>query len=158
MRTAGLAALLAVAVAAGCGSTRSAPRDDPGAFAVKVVGLIVRNQYPKAWGDLHPEDQKVAPLDEYVACETQSPILLLPTSVTVVGVNDRAVALGDGRTLPSKAIRLVIVFPGEKHVLVRTVHVVAAGRRWTWVLPPARFRDYRADRCRDAAPPPVPET
>jgi hypothetical protein len=30
---------------------------------------------------------------------------------------------------------------------VHTVHLVASGGAWKWILPSWRFRDYRADRC-----------
>jgi hypothetical protein len=53
--------LLAVLVAAGCGAAKQ-PKDDPGAFATKVVGLIVHNKYTAVWDDLHPVDQQAAPL------------------------------------------------------------------------------------------------
>jgi len=140
----------AVALAAGCGGT-AAPHDDPAAFAVKVVHLIVENKYREAWDNLHPDDQKVAPVDEYVSCETSSPVALQPTSVTALGVADQPVALGNGNSVPSKAVRVRIAFPGANNVVVQTVHVVAAKGRWTWILPAWRFRYYAADRCPTAA-------
>ena len=50
--------LLAAAalMAAGCGSSNTQPKDDPGLFAVKVVDQIVHNRYSAAWNDLHPSD------------------------------------------------------------------------------------------------------
>jgi hypothetical protein len=42
---------------------------------------------------------------------------------------------------------------------VHTVHVVAEHGNWTWILPPSRFRDYRADKCPiDAGSSPPPST
>ncbi len=143
-----------VALAAGCGGASSTPSGDPGAFALKVMRLIVTNQYTKAWGDMHPDDKKAASLAEYVACETRSPVLVQPTSVKVVGISDRSVGLGNGHFVATKAVRVRIVFPGQENVLVHTVHVVAAEGRWTWILPSWRFADYRADRCSTAASPP----
>lgn len=151
-----LLALAAVALLAGCGSS-SAPKDDPGAFAVNVVKLITGNSYARAWQDLHSTDQKVAPLDEYVTCESRSPVLTAPTSVRVVKIADESVGLGDGRFVPSKAVDVRIAFPGQENVLVHTVHVVAEGGRWKWILPSWRFRDYRADKCpidAGSSPPP----
>jgi hypothetical protein len=146
----------AVGLAAGCGGGSGTPGDDPGVFAVKIVHLIVANQYEQAWTDLHPDDQKVAPLKEYVACETRSPVALQPTSVVALGVGDEPVGLGNGHSVASKAVRVRIAFPGANNVLVRTVHVVAAGGRWKWILPAQRFRDYAADRCPTATTPAPP--
>jgi len=58
--------LVLAALAAGCGGA-GAPSDDPGAFASRVVGLIVHNKYSAVWDDLHPIDQDVAPFAEYSA-------------------------------------------------------------------------------------------
>jgi hypothetical protein len=151
---------LAALVLAGCGGTSAAkkqPSDDPGAFAVGVVKLIVANHYARAWQDLHPVDQEAAPLDEYVSCESRSPVLTAPTSMRVVGITDESVGLGNGRFVPSKAVRVRMVFPGP-NVIVHTVHVVASGGQWRWILPSWRFRDYRANTCptdAGSAPPPA---
>jgi hypothetical protein len=153
--------VLAVAVTAllaGCGgSSSSTPSDDPGMFAVGVVKLIVGNHYTRAWQDLHSADQKVAPLDEYVACESRSPVLTAPKAMKVVKVTDESVGLGNGRFVPSKAVGVRMVFPGQ-NVLTHTVHVVAEGGHWKWILPSWRFRDYRAQKCptdAGSAPPPT---
>lgn len=149
--------LVAAALLAGCGSGSPAPKDDPSAFAVGVVKLIVANSYTRAWQDLHSADQKVAPLEEYVTCESRSPVLTAPTSVKAVKVRDESVGLGNGKFVPSKAVDVRMVFPGQKNVLTHTVHVVAEGGRWKWILPSWRFRDYRADKCptdAGSAPPP----
>jgi hypothetical protein len=143
---------------AGCGGGGSAaPTDDPGVFAVNVVQLIVGNSYTRAWQDMQSKDQKVAPLDEYVTCEKRSPVLTAPTSMKVVGVSDESVGLGDGTFVPSKAVKVRMVFPGAGNVLTHTVHVVAEHGRWKWILPSWRFRDYRADTCpTDAGSTPPP--
>ena len=142
---------------AGCGGGSAAPKDDPGAFAVNVVKLITGNSYSTAWEDLHSTDQKVAPLDEYITCESRSPVLAVPTSMRVVGVSDESVGLGDGSFVDSKAVKVRMVFPGGGNVLTHTVHVVAEHGHWKWILPSWRFRDYRADTCpTDAASAPPP--
>ena len=142
---------------AGCGGGSAAPKDDPGTFAVGVVKLITGNSYSRAWRDMHSADQKVAPLEEYVGCESRSPVLLAPTSMKVVGVSDESVGLGNGRFVPTKAVKVRMVFPGGGNVLVHTVHLVAEHGSWKWILPSWRFRDYRADRCpTDAGSTPPP--
>jgi hypothetical protein len=148
--------LLAVLAVAGCGSSAAQPKDDPSGFAVKVLGLIVHNQYTDAWGDLHPVDQDVAPLAEYVQCETRSPVLAMPRTTKVLEVTDESIGLGDGSFVQSKAVAVQLGFAGGFQ-LVHTVHVVAENGKWTWILPAWRFRDYKADKCPvDAGPSPAP--
>ena len=150
MRPVALIAAVAV-LATACGSSSAKPKDDPSAFAVKVVQLITHNQYATVWGDLHPTDQKVAPLSEYVQCETANPVVAAPEKMKVVSVNEESVGLGDGSFVKSTAIDVRMNFRGGFHV-VHTVHVVAKDGKWTWILPPWRFRDYKADKCPSSAP------
>jgi hypothetical protein len=149
---------IAAALLAGCGSTSARPKDDPQAFAVGVVKLITANHYTRAWQDMHSTDQKVASLDEYVACESRSPVLAAPTSVRAVGVSSESIGLGNGRFVESKAVRVRMVFPGAGNVLTHTVHVIAEHGHWKWILPSWRFRDYRADRCPGGVGSPPPPT
>jgi hypothetical protein len=139
-------AAAAVLVAAGCGGKDAKPKDDPGKVAVAVLDQITRNHYAKAWGDLHPEDQRVAPLAEYVGCETRSPVIARPVKVKVVRVKKESVGLGDGTFVDSTAVDLRLHFAGD-FSLVHTVHLVASDGSWKWILPAWRFRDYKADRC-----------
>jgi hypothetical protein len=153
-----LALLLAATavLAAGCGST--GPKDDPGKFASRVVGLIVHNKYSTVWEDLHPVDQKVAPFSEYVSCETRNPVIAVPRSMKVVSVNDESVGLGDGKFLASKAVDVRLGFDGGFRV-THTVHIVADHGKWKYILPSWRYRDYKADRCptdSGSTPPPSP--
>ena len=155
MRRAAVAGLLLLA-AAGCGGRSAQPKDDPGAFAVKVVGMIAHNQYVRAWKDLHSRDQRVAPLAEYVGCELRNPVITAPTKMRVLAVSNESVGLGDGSFVPSKAVDVRLSFRGNFHV-THTVHLVAEHGRWKWILTPWRFRDYRADLCPtnpDSTPPP----
>ena len=147
---------LAALVIAGCGAAKQ-PTDDPGVFATKVVGLIVHNQYTAVWDDLHSADQKVAPLKEYTGCETRNPVIAAPRTVKVVKVTDESIGIGNGKFVDSKAVAMQLGFAGNFKV-THTVHVVADGGKWTWILPSWRYRDYKADTCpTDAAsaPPPV---
>lgn len=139
------ALLLAVLVVAGCGSSGK-PKADPGPVASKVVGLIVHNKYSTVWDDLYSADQKVAPLTEYVACETRNPVIAVPHTVKVVSVNEESVGVGDGTFVHSKAVGVRLEFAGGFRV-VHTTHLVAEDGRWKWILPPWRYRDYKADRC-----------
>ena len=139
--------VLLVPAAAGCGSKGDArPQENPRLAAVRVLDQIVHNHYSDAWGDLHSIDQKVAPLSEYVGCETRSPVIARPRSVKVVSVNTESVGLGDGKFVESTAVDIRMGFAGS-FSLVHTVHLVAEDGKWKWILPSWRFRDYKADRC-----------
>jgi hypothetical protein len=152
-----VAAALAVLAFTGCGSSASgAPKDDPKKAALKVLDQIVHNRYTEAWDDLHPTDQAVAPRDEYVTCESRSPVVSIPRSVRAVGVKDESIGLGDGSFVPSKAVALRLGFAGGL-VVTHTVHLVASHGSWKWILPSWRFRDYKADHCpTDAGSSPPP--
>jgi hypothetical protein len=147
-----VAAAVLVVTAAGCGSSNARPKENPRVAALRVVDRIVHNQYVQAWGDLHSVDQKVAPLAEYVACETRSPVIARPLSMKVVSVNDESVGLGDGKFLDSTAVDVRMTFAGNFH-LVHSVHLIAEDGKWKWILPSWRYRDYRADRCPTAQKP-----
>ena len=139
-------ALVAV-VAAGCGgSGSSAPKEDPSTAAVRVVHQITANRYAQAWGDLHSKDQHVAPLGEYVDCETRSPVIVRPRGVKVTKVTEESFGIGDGTFVETKAVAVRLTFAGAFKV-THTVHLVAEDGRWKWILPSFRFRDYKANRC-----------
>jgi hypothetical protein len=125
-------------------------------FATHVVRQIVHNQYSHVWEDMHPVDQKVAPFAEYISCENRSPVIAAPRTMKVVRVDDESVGLGNGKFVDSKAVRVRLGFAGGFKV-THTVHVVARDGKWKWILPPWRFRDYKADRCpTDAGSTPTP--
>ena len=150
--------LLVGALVAGCGATKNAqPKGDPGAFATKVVDLIVHNKYSAAWGDLHSVDKQVAPSSEYVSCEIRNPVIAVPRTVKVLSVKDESVGMGDGTFVDSKAVAVRLGFAGSFKV-THTVHVVDDHGKWTWILPAWRYRDYKGDTCPSdpgSAPPPV---
>src|SRR5215218_11407847 len=108
-----LAPLLLVAlVLAGCGGRSSAPKEDPGTAAVRVVHQITANDYAHAWGDLHSKDQDVAPLGEYVDCETRSPVIARPRGVKVMKVTEQSFGLGDGTFVDTEAVAVRLTFAG----------------------------------------------
>jgi len=158
MRTLLPVLVLLALLTAGCGSKRSAkPTENPRVAAARVLDQIVHNHYTDAWGDLHSVDQRVAPLAEYVACETRSPVTARPRSVKVVSVNRESVGLGDGKFVQSTAVDIRMAFAGS-FSLVHTIHLVAEDGKWKWILPSWRFRDYKADRCptdSGSTPPPA---
>jgi hypothetical protein len=148
---------LVLVAAAGCGSGTPAPKADPGQAAVHVVQLISHNRYAEAWDALAPPDQKVAPREEYVSCESRSPVLTAPQSVRVLGQSDESVGLGDGTFVETKAVRLQLVFGAFR--ATQTVHLLAAKGAWRWILKPDRYRIYKANGCpSDAGSTPPPSS
>src|SRR4051795_9804110 len=119
----GLVALALVIGVAGCGGDgSSAPKEDPGVAAVRVVRQITANSYAQAWGDLHSKDQHVAPLGEYVDCETRSPVIARPGGVKVVKVTEQSFGIGDGSFVETKAVAVRLVF-ADAFNLTQTVHL-----------------------------------
>ena len=146
------AALLALVLAA-CGSQAQKPED----AAIKDVGLIVSNKYSEAWDQLYSRDRAVAPRDEYVTCESRSPVIEVPKSTKALGVTDESVGIGDGTFVDSKAVKLQLDFRGGR--LVHTVHVIEEGGKWKWMFPAARYRQYKANQCAtDAGSSPPPSS
>lgn len=137
---------------AGCGSSGGAPKAAPGPFAVSVVQRIVHNRYGAAWGDLLSADRKVAGHDEYVACESRHPVAAVPRALRVLRVSDESVGLGDGTFVKSTAVAVRITFAGDL-AITHTVHLVAESGHWRFILPPWRYRDYKANRCPSSTPP-----
>ena len=129
-------------------------------FAVKVVDQIVHNRYTTAWDDLHPVDQKVAPLRRVrAAARRRSPVIAAPLSTKVVSVE--ATSRSGSATARSSRARPCTSGSASRaaFTLVHTVHLVAAHGKWTWILPSCRFRDYRDDKCPvDAGSTPPPAT
>ena len=135
--------LAAVALLAGCrrvagcgGSGSSAPKDDPGAFASKVVSLIMHNRVRAGRGaTCISMDQASRRSREYVGCETRSPVIAVPRGVKVLK-RDRRVgrASATARSSTRKAVAVRLAFAGAFKV-THTVHLVAEDGRWKWILP-----------------------
>jgi hypothetical protein len=133
---------LSIAVLAGPGVASSAPRkphSSPVRFLSHVVRLLVANRYADAWYSLDPADQELAPEPVYVACESLTPI---PGRLVAL----RALRVGHDRIGVAVRFRLRIADMGAATTVDLTAHAVVAGRRWAWILPPARRALYR-DGC-----------
>ena len=147
-RAAAACAAAVMLVATGCGASHSStPTADPKQVAVKVLGQIVHNRYTQAWDSLHPSDQDVAPRVEYVSCETRSPVIAVPTSVKVRRRSQR-VGRDRRRLVSSRAPQSTC---GSASPAASTSSTPCTWSRRTasgrWILPPTRYRDYKADRC-----------
>jgi hypothetical protein len=133
-------------------SQRGVDRGDPVVFLKGVVRQIAGNHYARAWKSLAPVQKRLVPKDEYVRCESASPIPGRLTSLKVVRTFDEPVQIpGADATVTSTAVtfRLTITEPSlhDSVVLTHTVHAVPAAGRWAWILPPARFELHRSGTC-----------
>jgi hypothetical protein len=141
----------------GPGSSAVPAARDPVAFLRTVVRQIAANDYATAWRTLHPAQQRVAPLAEYVGCEQESPIPGRLTSMRVLRVAQERLRIpGTAAATPVKAVTLRLRIEDRalkaSVVIVHTVHAVRVAHRWAWTFPPARYRLYRDDACGDATP------
>jgi hypothetical protein len=131
---------LATALLVGAGTASSAPKPhgSPVRFLARIVRLLAANRYAEAWKWLDPADQKLAPEPVYVACESLSPV---PGRL----VSLHPLHVGRDRLGVAVRFRLEIAEDGIPQVttVVLAAHAVVAGRRWAWILPPARRALYR---------------
>jgi hypothetical protein len=134
------------------------PGGDPVAFVEHVVRLVAANRYREAWEGLNPVDQRVVPLTAYVSCETLTPIPGRLVSLRVLSVTRSAVDLTPTARVSGVAVRLRLVIAGhalpQGVVIEHVFHAVASNGSWTWVLPPARFEQYRRGECPGVSPAP----
>lgn len=151
-----LAAATAVLVCAGTSTAAkgASPRHlgDPSRFLTSVVTDIAANDYAHAWLSLYPLHQRAAPLDEYVACELNSPIPgQLDDIVVLRSVRTSVPVPGVARRVRGAAVtfRIRISQPLlAASVDVRaTFHAVPFRGRWRWILPAARYQMYRDNDC-----------
>jgi hypothetical protein len=109
------------------------------AFLAGVIRLIAANHYAQAWQTLDPTDQRIAPEDAYVACESQTPIP--GTLVSLRTLRVRPERIGIAATF---ALRISGAALPEGVRVVLTAHAVDADGRWAWILPRSRRALYRS--------------
>jgi len=167
LATLAVAAVAAIAAGAvligsrgGSGSTAQ-PKDDPVEFLKVVLGQIVRNDYADAWQTLHPAQQRVVSQRDYVRCELQTKIIGHLDSLTLVRAFDDPVLVAGGGVRPVESkvatFRLRLSEPGVGVItFTHSVHAVAVGGHWRWILTPHRYELYRLGGCSQAPPPASP--
>jgi hypothetical protein len=128
---------------------------DPVAFLRQVVGEIAANQYATAWQTLDPAQQRLVARDDYVRCESLTPIPGELTSIRVLARQQEKIVVAGTTTdaVPSAAVTFRLrISDAALHaslVVTHTVHAVAAGDRWAWILPPKRLALHRSGTCLD---------
>lgn len=124
-----------------------------------VIRQIVSNDYEHAWLSLHPAQQQLVSQEDYVRCESQSPVSGHLVWIKTVRVKDARFAVrGLARRVTGKAVTLRIKLAddetGASVVLTHTVHTVAVAGRWRWILPAERIELYRSSACAEPGPSP----
>jgi hypothetical protein len=147
---AGGAAFATVSVAGLAPQTR--PPGDPVVFLRGVVRQIAANEYARAWQTLAPDQQRLVSKQEYVRCESASPIPGRLAWIKVVRSFDDPVAVaGTGDAVTSKAVTFRLkIAEASLHasvVVTHTVHAVPAGSHWAWILPAPRLELHRSGNC-----------
>ena len=157
---AAVAAGTAFATVAVAGVSSGRAPGDPVQFLKGVVRQIVANDYAAAWQTLVPAQQRLVPQDEYVRCESASPIPGRLAWIRAVHsfTEPVLVAGADGEKVASRAVtfRLKISQPvlGESVVVTHTVHAVKTDGRWGWILPEDRLRLHQSGTCGSTPVPP----
>ena len=95
---------------------------------------------------------EVAPKDEYVACELQTPVGWKLRAAKVVRVASKLRRIpGESERIPVELVtlRLTIAQPSAqaRNVFVHTFTAVADGDHWAWILTPSKYELYRSNGC-----------
>jgi hypothetical protein len=130
----------------------TSPSERPAAFLSRTVEQIVSDDYATAWDTLYPGHKGVAPKDEYVACELQTPVGWRLGAAKVLSVATRLRRIpgeSDRTAVELVTLRLTITKPSPqmKSVFVHTFTAVADGDHWAWILTPSKYELYRSDGC-----------
>ena len=146
----GVALLSAALPAAGRGAVSQ--REDPAVFVTRIVGLIVADDYGRAWQGLLPAHKRVASRAEYVACELKTPLGLELRSVRVLRSAQklsRVTGISAPVSVTSVTLRLTVYDPsiGTESTFTHAFSAVAVGPRWAWILTPDRYELYRSNAC-----------
>jgi hypothetical protein len=139
-------AAAAVLAGAGCGGEEDLAASGPGAAQVRLLENLYSGQYARAWGDLHPAHQRIAPRARFVRCAGQVVPRGELESIEVLDVFDDDATFAGIEDGDSRAVRLrVTSFDGDSDTFVN--HAIRVDDRWRWVLNEESVAAYRRNRC-----------
>jgi hypothetical protein len=151
VRHAALSALCAAAAVAALTPASAIGRSgdaEASAFAVRTVRLLVANRYAAAWQSLHPSHQRATGgRERYVRCELETAFAFSATRVEGLSVSDETVSIAGIGRIRTKAVTILVAFGADLAPVRPTVHVVLVHGMWRWVLPRARYVNYRRGVC-----------
>jgi hypothetical protein len=141
-----LVSVVAAFACVACGGEEDLAASGPGAAQVDLLAELYDGRYERAWADLHPAHQRIAPRARFVRCarEVAPPGEL--ESIEVLDVFDDDAAIPAIPEADSRAVRLrVTSFEGDTDTFVN--HSVRVGDGWRWVLNEKSVEAYRRNRC-----------
>jgi hypothetical protein len=144
--TAICAAVLVALACAGCGGDEDLAASGAGEAQVEVLDDLYGGRYARAWEDLHPEHQQIAPRSRFVRCSAQVAPSGDLESIEVLDVFDDDAAIPGIEAGETKAVRVrVNSLEGDSDTFVN--HEVKVGEEWRWVLNAVAVRAYQRGRC-----------
>ena len=149
IRTAVIAlVILATAFTAACGGGGGggggAPSGKESAvdFVHRITVEFSRGQSGRLWDELHPADQAIVTRARFVQCEHNDGFNL--KRFKVLETYDERIDV-DGKASPSTAVSIRAT--SEDGETTATMHAVAVGGKWRWILQPADAAAYKKGRC-----------
>lgn len=143
VRIASIAAVAAaLSLAAGCGGSGKESAAD---FAKRVTTEFSRGQSARLWDELLPAQQAVVPKARFLACEGNQGFGL--QKIKVLETYDEAVEV-DGKAESSESSKAVTLqVTSDDGRTTATMHAIAAGGHWHWILKPADVAAYKSGKC-----------
>lgn len=135
------------------------PEQDAGDFYKEITEQSIRGQYGRVWESLHPAHQQIVSRERCDECErSDDSDGATKVTVTVVETYEEPVRVlgstreeGESEIKDSTAVTLRLSYsnpltgkPAEEH---GTVHAVAVGGEWKWILAPESFNAYVKGEC-----------
>lgn len=121
-------------------------------FLLQELQDKLDGRWSKAWSSLYPAHQRVAVKAVYTRCESATPFLSRTLMFGIIGVRRAQVHVpGRAQSVPGAAVKLRVALawygPRDPIVLTPTLHVVAVGGRWRWLLSDESYLMYRHEAC-----------
>jgi hypothetical protein len=137
-------AVLVVAVAGGCGSSKTAGGgQSPAAdFIKQITTQFSRGQSGPLWDTLHPADQAVVTRARYMACQSNSGFDLMKLKILQTYADTVDVA---GSSTPSTAV--TVRATADDGTTTATMHAITLNGKWRWILSPADYAAYKRGKC-----------
>ena len=128
-----------------------------GVFLVDELRQKLDGRWSRAWSSLYPLHQRVAVKAVYVRCERTTPFLAQTLTFGILRARRTLVHVpGMSRDVPGAAVTLRVALawygPRDPIVLTPTLHVVAVGGRWRWLLSSKSYLMYRHAACGSLPP------
>ncbi|HEY2374092.1 MAG TPA: hypothetical protein VGH82_16350 [Gaiellaceae bacterium] len=127
------------------------------AFVLDELQAKLDGRWGRAWSSLYPLHQRTAVRAVYVRCERATPFLSQTRVFGILRVRRALVHVaGLSRSVPGAAVTLSVALawygPRDPIMLTPTLHVVAVGGRWRWLLSSQSYLTYRHAACGSLPP------